>query len=52
MKKKAERKSESPQQVTPEESLNRMRSFTARKESFVAAIKKSKDRNIPAGARS
>ena len=33
----------SPEQVTPEEALKRMRSFAERKEKFVAAIKKSKD---------
>jgi len=33
----------SPEQVTPEEALKRMRSFAERKEKFVAVIKKSKD---------
>lgn len=38
-----EHKENSPEQVTPEEALERMRSFIGRKEKFVAAIKTSKD---------
>jgi hypothetical protein len=38
----------SPEQVMPEEALRRMRSFAGRKEKFVAAIKKSKDRDLSA----
>jgi hypothetical protein len=41
--KKTENKSSSPEQVTPEESLKRMKAFTERKERFVAAIKKSQN---------
>ena len=42
---------DSPEQVTAEEALRRMRSFNERKEKFVAAIKKSKDRDIYSGTR-
>ena len=38
----------SPVQVTAEEALQRMKRFAERKEKFVAAIKKSQDRNISA----
>ena len=48
MKKKKSPSSESPEQITADEALARMRSFTERKEKFIAAIKKSKDRDIPA----
>lgn len=51
MKKKGQAKSSvknAPEQVTPEEALKRMRSFAERKEKFVAAIKKSKDRDLSA----
>jgi hypothetical protein len=41
MKNSDARKKGSAEQVTPEESLNRMRSFAARMEKFVAAINKS-----------
>jgi hypothetical protein len=41
----------SPGQVTEDEALRRMRSFKERKEKFVAAIKKSKDRDIYSGTR-
>jgi hypothetical protein len=41
--KKTESKSSSPEQVTAEESLKRMKAFTDRKERFVAAIKKSQN---------
>ena len=44
MKREKKRKpSESPEQVSAEEALRRMKAFTERKEKFVAAIKKSKD---------
>jgi hypothetical protein len=33
----------SPKQISPEEALKRMKSFSKRKEKFVAAIKKSQD---------
>jgi hypothetical protein len=40
---------DSPEQVTPVEALARMKSFVVeRKEKFVAAIKKSKARDLPA----
>jgi hypothetical protein len=41
-KEKPKQKS-SPEQLSPEEVLQRMNSFSARKEKFVAAIKKSQD---------
>lgn len=41
--KKTENKSSSPEQVTAEEALKRMKAFTERKERFVAAIKKSQN---------
>lgn len=44
--KKAEKpqsKSSNPEQVSPEEALKRMKSFSERKEKFVAAIKKSQN---------
>jgi hypothetical protein len=44
-------KKTSPEQVTTNEALARMRSFKKRKEKFVAAIKKSKDRDIYSGTR-
>jgi hypothetical protein len=37
--------------VSPEEALERMRSFVERKEKFVAAIKESTDRDISAAER-
>jgi hypothetical protein len=43
MKKKSKQKSSSPEQISPEEALKRMKSFALRKEKFVAAIKKSQD---------
>ena len=46
---KAEKKKDSPEQVTPAEALKRMKSFVAeRKEKFVAAIKTGKARDISA----
>jgi hypothetical protein len=48
---KRTRKEHSAEQITAEEALRRMRSFTERKEKFVAAVKKSKDRNLPTGKR-
>jgi len=46
------RPKKSPEQVGPEEALRRMKTFVAeRKEKFVAAIKKSKDRDIYSGTR-
>ena len=47
-KKDTEEKKESAEQVSPEEALTRMSSFKERKDKFVAAIKKSKDRDISA----
>jgi hypothetical protein len=41
MNKKSKQKSSTPEQISPEEALTRMKSFTERKEKFVAAIKKS-----------
>lgn len=42
MKKKNEKASETPEQVSAAEALKRMKAFTERKEKFVAAVKKSK----------
>jgi hypothetical protein len=42
---------DSPEQVTLTESLRRMQTFSKRKEKFIAAIKKSKDRDLSAGKR-
>ena len=39
---KPEQKS-SPEQISPEEALKRMKKFSERKEKFVAAIKKSQN---------
>jgi hypothetical protein len=44
--KKTEKKTEqkpSPEQISSEEALRRMKSFSQRREKFVAAIKKSQD---------
>jgi hypothetical protein len=41
--KKSEQKSSTPEQVSPEEALKRMKSFSERKEKFIAAIKKSQN---------
>jgi hypothetical protein len=47
--KKAKKKERSPvETVSAEESLKRMATFTERKEKFIATIKKSKDRDLPA----
>ena len=40
---KKQKPSESREQITARESLKRMKSFSERKEKFVAAVKKSKD---------
>ena len=46
---KREKKKASPEQVSPEEALRRMKTFVAeRKEKFVAAIKTGKARDISA----
>ena len=42
-KKKTEKQTDSPEQVSATEALKRMKSFAVRKEKFVASIKKSKD---------
>ncbi|MCI0701124.1 MAG: hypothetical protein L0241_08575 [Planctomycetia bacterium] len=34
--------------LTPEESLKRMQEFDKRKEAFVAAVRKGKNRSVPA----
>ena len=39
----------SPEQVSGQEALERMKTFADRKEKFIAAIKTSKDRDIPSG---
>jgi hypothetical protein len=41
--KKSKRQSSTPEQISPEEALKRMKSFKDRKENFVAAIKKSQN---------
>jgi hypothetical protein len=49
---KAKKRDKSPSggraKLTPEESLKRMQTFAKRKESFIAAVRKGQDRNIPA----
>ena len=40
---KKDQKSSTPEQVSPEEALERMKNFTGRKEQFIAAIKKSQN---------
>ncbi|HEX6127045.1 MAG TPA: hypothetical protein VFZ23_16860 [Pyrinomonadaceae bacterium] len=49
MKKKKPKSSDSPEQVSGDEALKRMKSFAERKEAFIAAIKKSKDRDLSTG---
>jgi hypothetical protein len=39
--KKSKKQSSSSEQITAEEALKRMKSFTERKEKFIASIKKS-----------
>jgi hypothetical protein len=39
--KKSKKQTSSPEQITAEESLSKMKSFTQRKEKFIASIKKS-----------
>ena len=39
----------SPEQISEEEALRRMKSFPDRKEKFIAAIKESTDRDISTG---
>ena len=46
--KKRKPKKEAPEQISASEALKRMKSFSERKEKFVAAIKKSKDRDLSA----
>jgi hypothetical protein len=47
--KKTKNKEPSPvENLSAEESLRRMAAFKERKEKFIATIKKSKDRDIPA----
>jgi hypothetical protein len=41
--KKKKKQTESPEQVAPEEALQRMKNFSQRKESFVAAIRQSQN---------
>jgi hypothetical protein len=41
--KKSQKVSSMPEPVKPEEALKRMKSFTERKEKFIAAIKKSQN---------
>ncbi len=45
-KKKSSKKQDSPEQVSSEESLARMKSFVERRDKFIAAVKKSKDRGL------
>lgn len=48
--KQTPKKSEWSQRIklTPEESLKRMRDFSKRKEAFVAAVRKGKNRSVSA----
>ena len=48
---KGRRQSDSPEQVSAAEALERMKTFNKRKEKFIAAVKKSKDRNIHSAKR-
>ncbi len=41
--KKSQKQSSSSEPVAPEEALKRMKTFTKRKEKFIAAIKKSQN---------
>jgi cytochrome c556 len=41
--KKSQKQSSESETLSPEESLKRMKSFTERKEKFIAAIKKSQN---------
>jgi len=45
------RASSSPEQVRSDDALRRMRSFKERKEKFIAAVKKSKNRDLYPGTR-
>lgn len=52
MKVKSEKKAKStsmPEQVSADEALRRMSKFAERKETFIAFIKKSTNRNLSAG---
>jgi hypothetical protein len=51
MKKLTNVKKSSPEQVSAEESLKRMKRFAERKENFIAAIKKSKNRDLSPNTR-
>ena len=42
-------KEESPEQVSANEALDRMRRFVERKDKFVNAVKAGKDRGVSAG---
>jgi hypothetical protein len=46
MKKRNEKQKDSPEQVSADDARRRMRAFADRKEKFVAAVKKSKDRSV------
>ena len=50
-KKPPEAELNSAELVTANEALKRMRSFNKRKEKFIAAVKKSKDRDLYSGTR-
>ncbi|MBA2379765.1 MAG: hypothetical protein H0V76_09360 [Blastocatellia bacterium] len=45
-KKKSVKKNDSPEQVSSEESLARMKSFAERRDKFIAAVKENKDRDL------
>ena len=48
-KKEKKEQQDSPEQVSQDKALRRMKRFIERKEQFVDAVKKSKDRGVPAG---
>ena len=42
-------KKDTPEQISPDEALMRMKKFVERREVFVNAVKKSKDRGVSTG---
>ena len=47
MKSVKKKEGSSPEKISATEALKRMKSFAERKEKFIAAVKKSKDRDLP-----
>ena len=48
-KEKKSSKTDTAEQISGDEALRRMKLFVERKEQFVNAVKKSKDRGVPSG---